>query len=272
MIPRGTSAGPAAGRPGPAGSAGSRSTGGTSGRGADPLISAGCHHGWHESPRVGGRRRSCPGRNADHRAPWGGIRHRRGAGRIQGARRVPGGASRPGAARPDAARGVRIGRVQGDQGRVRHPDHHADRQDRHRRCGAGAGVGRRRLRDEAVQAQGTDRPDQGAAAAGGCRVGRTAPGRRCRGRRTRPPGDQGRRADLADPAGIRPVGGAGPQTAAGLHQGSAAGTGLGLPARGRHPAGECARPAAALEDREGSRNTQRWWSRSAGVGYRAGTS
>ena len=53
----------------------------------------------------------------------------------------------------------------------------------------------------------------------------------------------------ADPAGVRPARRAGPQALAGVHPRGAAGTGLGVPARGRHPAGERARPAAALQDR-----------------------
>ena len=80
----------------------------------------------------------------------------------------------------------------------------------------------------------------------------TAAGRRRRGRRPRAPGDQGRRTDLADPAGVRPAGGAGPQAAPGLHPRGAAGAGLGLPARRGHPAGQRARAAAAIQDREGS--------------------
>ena len=105
-----------------------------------PLTCGGCHHGGHESACVSGRRRPCPGRDADHRAARGGFRHRGGAGRFQGARRFPGGTSRPRAAGPDAARVVRFGRVQGDPGRIRHPDHHADRQDGHRRRRARPGV------------------------------------------------------------------------------------------------------------------------------------
>ena len=63
------------------------------------------------------------------------------------------------------------------------------------------------------------------------------------------PGHPRRRADRADPAGVRPAGRAGPQAAPGVHPRGAARAGLGLPARGRHPAGERARPAAAVQDR-----------------------
>ena len=56
-------------------------------------------------------------------------------------------------------------------------------------------------------------------------------------------------ADRADAAGVRPAGGAGPQAAPGVHPRGAAGAGLGLPARRRHPAGQRPRAAAALEGR-----------------------
>ena len=54
-------------------------------------------------------------------------------------------------------------------------------------------------------------------------------------------------------ARVRPAGRAGPQAEAGLHPGSPARAGLGLPARRGHPAGQRARAAATREDREGSR-------------------
>ena len=137
---------------------------------------------------------------------------------------------------------------------------------RHRRRRARPGVRRRRLRDEAVQAEGADRPDPGPAAPGRRRVGRAAAGRRRRGRRPRPPGDPGRRTDLADPARIRPAGGAGPQAAPGVHPRGAAGTGLGLPARRRHPAGQRACAAAAVARSRRTPSTPRWSSRSAASG------
>ncbi len=52
---------------------------------------------------------------------------------------------------------------------------------------------------------------------------------------------------------VRPAGRARAQAAPGLHPRGAARAGLGLPPRGRHPAGERARAAAAGEDREGPR-------------------
>ena len=54
----------------------------------------------------------------------------------------------------------------------------------------------------------------------------------------------------AHTAGVRSSGGARPQAAPGVHPRGAAGAGLGLPARGRHAAGQCARAAAARQDRE----------------------
>ena len=56
-------------------------------------------------------------------------------------------------------------------------------------------------------------------------------------------------ADRADPAGVRPAGRAGPQAAPGVHPRAAARAGVGLPARGRHPAGQRPRAAAARQDR-----------------------
>ena len=111
-------------------------------------------------------------------------------------------------------------------------------------------VRRRRLHRQAVQAQGAGRPDPRPA----------APHRRARagaaarsatwsidvaGHSVQPR----RRADHPDPAGVRPAGRAGPQAVAGVHPRGAARAGLGLPARGRHPAGQRARAAAALQDR-----------------------
>ncbi len=64
---------------------------------------------------------------------------------------------------------------------------------------------------------------------------------------------RGRRDDPADPAGVRPAGLPGLQALAGVHPRGPARAGLGLPARGRHPAGQRARPAAAVQDREGPR-------------------
>ena len=52
-----------------------------------------------------------------------------------------------------------------------------------------------------------------------------------------------------DPAGVRPAGLPGPQAVAGVHPRGAARAGLGLPARRRHPAGQRARAAAALQGR-----------------------
>ncbi len=73
--------------------------------------------------------------------------------------------------------------------------------------------------------------------------------RRHRHRRRRSRGDPRRRADQPDAAGVRPAGLPGPQAVAGVHPRGAARAGLGLPARRRHPAGQRARPAAALQGR-----------------------
>ena len=86
----------------------------------------------------------------------------------------------------------------------------------------------------------TDEPAPGAAA-----------DRRPRHRRGRPLGQARRRADHPDPARVRPAGRAGPQAVAGVHPRGPARAGLGLPARRRHPAGQRARAAAALQDRAG---------------------
>ena len=56
-------------------------------------------------------------------------------------------------------------------------------------------------------------------------------------------------ADPADAAGVRPTARAGPPALAGVQPRGAAGAGLGLPARRRHPAGQRARPAPAVQDR-----------------------
>ena len=61
-----------------------------------------------------------------------------------------------------------------------------------------------------------------------------------------------RRGGQAHPAGVRPAGRAGPQAAPGVHPRGAAGAGVGLPARRRHPTGQRARAAAARQDRAGS--------------------
>ena len=58
-----------------------------------------------------------------------------------------------------------------------------------------------------------------------------------------------RRPDQPDPAGVRPAGLPGPQAVAGVHPRGPARAGLGLPARRRHPAGQRARAAAALQGR-----------------------
>ena len=56
-------------------------------------------------------------------------------------------------------------------------------------------------------------------------------------------------ADQPDAARVRPAGLPGAQAVAGLHPRGAARAGVGLPPRRRHPAGQRARPAAALEGR-----------------------
>ena len=88
----------------------------------------------------------------------------------------PGGQARHRPAGPDAAGRQRHRRLPGHPRRVRHPDHHADRQDRHGGHRAGPGVRRRRLRGQAVQAEGAHRAGCGP----GC-VATTRPAaRRCR--------------------------------------------------------------------------------------------
>ena len=88
---------------------------------------------------------------------------------------------------------------------------------RHRRHRARPGVGRRRLRRQAVQAQGAGRAHPGPGAADRRRAGRAAGDRRRHHRRAGAPGGARRRADRAHPAGVRPAGGAGPQAAPGVH-------------------------------------------------------
>ncbi len=60
---------------------------------------------------------------------------------------------------------------------------------------------------------------------------------------------RGRNADPTDTARVRPAAGAGSPAVAGLQSRGAAGAGLGLSARRRHPAGQCPRAAAAIQDR-----------------------
>ena len=61
------------------------------------------------------------------------------------------------------------------------------------------------------------------------------------------------------PAGVRPAAVPGPQAVAGVHPRGAARAGVGLPARRRHPAGQRARAAAALEDRARPGEPARSW-------------
>ena len=93
--------------------------------------------------------------------------------------------------------------------------------------------------------------------------------RRSVDRRRRALGQAWRRADRADPAGVRPAGRAGPQAVAGVHPRGAARAGLGLPARCRHPAGQRARAAAALQGRARP-GTPEVVLTVRGVGYKAG--
>ena len=73
------------------------------------------------------------------------------------------------------------------------------------------------------------------------------------------------------PARVRPAGRAGPQAAAGLHPRGAARAGVGVPARGGHPAGQRPRAAAPRQDREGSRASgDRGHGQGRGVQGRAG--
>ena len=77
--------------------------------------------------------------------------------------------------------------------------------------------------------------------------------------RRRPHRQAQRCPDPAHPAGVRPAAGPGPATLAGVQPRGAAGAGVGLPARRRHPAGQRARAAAALQDRDAIPSTRRSW-------------
>ena len=91
-------------------------------------------------------------------------------------------------------------RLPGDPRRVRRADRHADRQERHRRRRGRAGVRRRRLRRQAVQAQGAGRPDPGPAAPSSTEPRRsTLDHRRPHHRRGRAHGHARRRADRRSP-------------------------------------------------------------------------
>ena len=107
------------------------------------------------------RRRRLARRDADDRAAAGGFRGSDLPAGRPGARGLPRLPARPGAARRDAARQGRHRRLQGDPGRVRRADRDADGQGRHRRRGRGPRDRGRRLRRQAVQAQGAGRPDPG---------------------------------------------------------------------------------------------------------------
>ena len=104
------------------------------------------------------RRRRLSVRDVVDRPAPGRLRLPRRGSRRRGAGRVPRLPARRRPARPDAARQGRHRRVQGDPGRVRRPDRDAHRQGRHHRRRRRARVGRRRLRRQAVQAQGAGRP------------------------------------------------------------------------------------------------------------------
>src|SRR6185437_10166353 len=75
-------------------------------------------------------------------------------------------------------------------------------------------------------------------------------------RRRRSLGEPRRSADPAHPARVRPPGGAREEAAARVIARGAAGAGVGLPARGRHQAGQRPRAAAALEGRARPRATR----------------
>ena len=113
--------------------------------------------------------------------------------RRRGARRVPRVEARPRPARPDAARHGRHRGLHSHPRRVRHADHHAHRQDRHRRRREGPRVGRRRLHRQAVQPEGARRPHPHPAAAGARPVDETLAHRRPHGRRRGPRGAPRRR-------------------------------------------------------------------------------
>ena len=170
----------------------------------------------------------------------------RGDEAMEAFRRLPSG---PGAARPDAARQGRHRRLQGDPRGVRRPDRDAHRQERHRRRGGRARVRGRRLRRQAVQAQGARRPDPRAGPPPRRAVARGPDDRRPQHRRRRPLRDPRRHAGQPHAAGVRPPPLPGPQALAGVHPRGAARAGLGLPALRRHPAGQRARPAAPLQGR-----------------------
>src|SRR5699024_1998621 len=126
---------------------------------------------------------------------------------------------------------------------------HAHGEVRHRRCRPRPRIRSRRLCAEAVRAQGAHRscpcPTADLRAPGPGAADR----RRRRRRRGRSHRDQGRLTGVADTARIRSARGLGPQALAGLLPGDPPRSGLGLPSCRRHPAGQCPRPASALEDR-----------------------
>ena len=103
-------------------------------------------------------------------------------------------------ARPDAAREGRHRRLPGDPGRVRRPDRDAHRQGRHRRRRGRPRVGCRRLRRQAVQAQGAGRPHPRPRTSQRRRPGPTrSPIGAAGDRRRRPLGDPRRRSRSTSP-------------------------------------------------------------------------
>ncbi len=179
-----------------------------------------------EGSRVDRRRRHRIGGDVGHRPAGRGLRDRGGGGRRPGVQRVPGVQAGPGAARSDAAGPGRDRRGQADPRRVRRADRDADREERHRGRGGRPRVRRRRLRDQAVQAQGAGRPGARPAAPRGRAEAGDARDRGPDHRRGGALGQARRRADRAHPARVRPAGRARPQALAGVHPRGAARAGL----------------------------------------------
>src|SRR5512132_1135153 len=164
-------------------------------------------NGGHEreptrGPAAGGRGRAQHPRAAVGQPAPGRVRGGHGRRRAGGAGRGAAAPPRPGRARRDAARPGRLRR--GPQAALgRHPDPGAvpHRQGRHRGQGDRPDHRRRRLRDQAVQPGGGDRPHPGRAAPGPLHRAAPAPDPAARGRpgagRGEPRGLAGRQAGAA---------------------------------------------------------------------------
>src|SRR4051812_45809170 len=206
---------------------------------------------WCGGKRTRARRRRRPGARGDarHRAAHRGLRAVVRGRRRPCTRGVPDDEARSRAPRPDAARHRRSRRLPADPLRERHAHRHAHRAQRHHRRRPRAGVRRRRLHRQALQAQGAHRPHAGTPSTQRCAERRDADDRRRRDRCCGSRGVPQRRADRADPPGVRPAGGARPQARSRVHPRAASRAGLGLPPRRRHPAGQRPRATAPREGR-----------------------